>query len=340
MRIYVPAIEVQALTRHLLEMGGYEWLPVTVDTAWGYSDYLQARWDERRDFINLEQDIVFWDGALETLWECPLEWCVYQYRRNELIHEHSTPFLGCAKITARLIEKLPDVWKRQRAEMNGWKEVGMPPWSYCDSWLWTCAQDRDIRPHQHFPSVVNANPSYWAMRRDMVHNSCSRWVERIVKAHGLRYRPTLEVGSCNVNGAVRQFFDGEYLGIDLRAGEGVDRVMDGEHLDLPDAAYQVVVCTEVLEHVVRPWKVIEEMVRVLVPNGYLILTARGFDERGCWEVHDHPADHWRYGQGILGILLVDNGLSPIEQVRDPEGPGWFILATKGCATKESVARRP
>jgi hypothetical protein len=43
----------------------------------------------------------------------------------------------------------------------------------------------------------------------------------------------LEVGSLNINGTVRDFFDAkEYVGVDLIEGPGVDRVCAGQDLRL------------------------------------------------------------------------------------------------------------
>jgi len=48
-------------------------------------------------------------------------------------------------------------------------------------------------------------------------------------------------------------------------------VANGEKLPFPDKSFDTVICTEVLEHVVSPQKVLQEIGRVLVPKGKLIL---------------------------------------------------------------------
>jgi 2-polyprenyl-3-methyl-5-hydroxy-6-metoxy-1,4-benzoquinol methylase len=43
-------------------------------------------------------------------------------------------------------------------------------------------------------------------------------------------------------------------------------------LDLPDASFDVIVCSEVLEHVFSPDFLFDEMTRLLKPDGYILIT--------------------------------------------------------------------
>lgn len=56
----------------------------------------------------------------------------------------------------------------------------------------------------------------------------------------------------------------------------LDIVSDITAIPVSDASFDVVLCTEVLEHTVDPHKVIEELARILKPQGKLILTAPFF----------------------------------------------------------------
>ena len=59
----------------------------------------------------------------------------------------------------------------------------------------------------------------------------------------------LEVGSLDINGSVRQFFEGcTYLGVDLGEGKGVDLVCPGHLLNLPDNTFDTVISCECFEH--------------------------------------------------------------------------------------------
>jgi SAM-dependent methyltransferase len=60
----------------------------------------------------------------------------------------------------------------------------------------------------------------------------------------------------------------------LRGGYAqIDFVSDASEIPAPDASFDVVLCTEMLEHVPEPIKVIGEIARLLRPGGRLILTA-------------------------------------------------------------------
>jgi SAM-dependent methyltransferase len=160
-----------------------------------------------------------------------------------------------------------------------------------------------------------------------MHASVMAWATRRVAELDLSHGSVLEVGSWNCNGSVRPLFTGEYWGVDMIPNDGVDElVIPGG--PLPGSDYDVVVCTEVLEHDERPWVTIAEMARVLKPGGHLLVTARGYDERGCYEVHGAPEDYWRFSTGSMRIMAQDAGLYLIEVEQDPEFPGVFLTAVK------------
>jgi ubiquinone/menaquinone biosynthesis C-methylase UbiE len=53
----------------------------------------------------------------------------------------------------------------------------------------------------------------------------------------------------------------------------IDVVSEANAIPIPDATFDVVVCTEVLEHVPEPIAVVRELGRIVAPGGRLILTA-------------------------------------------------------------------
>lgn len=65
----------------------------------------------------------------------------------------------------------------------------------------------------------------------------------------------------------------------------------GEHLPLPDAAFDAVVCWDVLEHVQAPERVLREINRVLRPGGQALVTA--INRRAWIDPHYHlPGLNW------------------------------------------------
>ena len=162
-----------------------------------------------------------------------------------------------------------------------------------------------------------------------MHASVYEWVGKTVAEHELGALATLEVGSGIVNGTVRDYFSGPYVGVDIGAGSGVDRVEDCTNLSDGDNTWDVVISTEMLEHVDRPWLAVNELARVCAASGHVIITCRGYDQRGCWEPHGYPHDSYRYSDRALIALAEDAGLRVLEITSDPEGPGWFLHAVKG-----------
>src|ERR1700741_1662508 len=116
------------------------------------------------------------------------------------------------------------------------------------------------------------------------------WLGEMVTNYGLAEKDTLEVGSLNVNGSPRSLFSGKYYGVDMRPGPDVDVVVNAHDLwrVFPDQHFDVVVSAEMLEHDDAPWKSISEMRRVVREGGFLLLTCRGYDERGCFPLHSYP----------------------------------------------------
>lgn len=91
---------------------------------------------------------------------------------------------------------------------------------------------------------------------------------------------------------------GSYVGLDVEAGDGVDIVTSGnEPWPLADSTFDVVLCTQVLEHVSDLELVLGEIRRVLRPGGRVIASFPFiFNEHGA------PHDYRRvsiYGARIL-----------------------------------------
>lgn len=145
------------------------------------------------------------------------------------------------------------------------------------------------------------------------------WIGAQVAEHGLSAKDTLEVGSLDVNGTVRGYFSGPYVGVDMRDGPSVDIVATADALPFDADAFDVVVSTEMLEHDPAPWLSLAEMGRVLRPGGHLLLTTRG---NGFGE-HNEPSDYWRFMPASRELLLEMAGCEPLDMALDPEVPGVF-----------------
>ena len=83
----------------------------------------------------------------------------------------------------------------------------------------------------------------------------------------------LEVGSLNINGSVRQFFEAnEYIGCDLGEGAGVDIVCQGHELPYPDGSFDVVISCECFEHDQHWEKTFQKMIDLARKGGLIIFS--------------------------------------------------------------------
>jgi hypothetical protein len=89
--------------------------------------------------------------------------------------------------------------------------------------------------------------------------------------HYFKAKRVLEIGSLDINGSVRQFFeDCDYIGVDLGAGKGVDIIAKGEELTYDDGLFDVVISCECLEHNPEWVRTFANMVRMA--SGLVIMT--------------------------------------------------------------------
>jgi len=113
-----------------------------------------------------------------------------------------------------------------------------------------------------------------------MHREAFIYVQKQLAALNLDFpnADVVELGSYIVNGTVRPLFPEtrSYVGVDVRAGSGVDVVEDAS-LYRPEQPVDLVVSTEMLEHSPKQSLVIKNIWRMLKPGGYLILTAAGVE---------------------------------------------------------------
>ncbi len=101
-----------------------------------------------------------------------------------------------------------------------------------------------------------------------------------------------------------------YTGIDIEPGPFVDIVGDVTDPPIEDESFDTIVSNQVIEHVRKPWKMIEHAARILRPGGTLIIT-------GPFLVpyHAHPHDYFRYTEQGMQSLCEDVGLTIVHCTR-------------------------
>jgi len=169
----------------------------------------------------------------------------------------------------------------------------------------------------------------------MCTRGCLEFVRANLAPAEVESRSVLEVGSLDVNGTVRPIVASlrpdRYVGVDLAPGPGVDEVCDATGLvrRFGSDAFDVVISTEMLEHV-RDWRAVaSQLKRVLKPGGTLLLTTRSHG----FPYHGFPEDFWRYETGDLSAIFRDFDIDKIET--DSESPGVMFKGRKPVNFSES-----
>jgi ubiquinone/menaquinone biosynthesis C-methylase UbiE len=103
-------------------------------------------------------------------------------------------------------------------------------------------------------------------------------------------KKVLDVGSLNINGSLRYIFpQGQYTGIDMVDGNGVDIVCNAHEMPFSDESFDAVISTSCFEHDEMFWLTFLEMCRVAKPEGFIYMNA---PNNGKY--HGHPGDCWRF----------------------------------------------
>jgi len=146
------------------------------------------------------------------------------------------------------------------------------------------------------------------------------------------YEPIYEFGSFQVSGQegfadLRPLFPGrEYIGADLRKGPGVDIILNLHHIDLPPKSVGTVLILDTLEHVEFPRKAIENIHRILKPNGILIISSVM-----NFPIHDYPHDYWRFTPEAFKSLMKSFAFIFVDSIGRREFPHTVV----GIAIKDS-----
>jgi SAM-dependent methyltransferase len=83
----------------------------------------------------------------------------------------------------------------------------------------------------------------------------------------------VEIGSLNINGSVRKFFEKcVYIGVDVGPGPGVDVVCLGHEYHMPDNSFDVSISCECFEHDPYYIKTFENMVRLAKSGGLVVFS--------------------------------------------------------------------
>ncbi len=163
----------------------------------------------------------------------------------------------------------------------------------------------------------------------MCNGACYDFLVQGAVMDDFREKRVLEVGSRYENGSVRPLVirflsPKEYIGVDIALGKFVDLILPAERLveHFGPESFDVVICMEMLEHVVDWKRVVDNLKGVLRQGGVLFLTTRS---RG-FHYHPCPLDCWRFELKDLREAFADFDIEDLR--RDPEMAGVLLRARK------------
>jgi SAM-dependent methyltransferase len=108
------------------------------------------------------------------------------------------------------------------------------------------------------------------------------------------------------------------VSVNIASHHPVDVLGDARHLPCRTTAFDAVVCSEVLEHIVRPCAVLREIHRVLKPGGRLLASVPFLHQ-----IHGEPHDFGRYTDTYWRGALEASGFVVIALER--QGLIWSVV---------------
>ena len=92
----------------------------------------------------------------------------------------------------------------------------------------------------------------------------------------------------------------EYIGVDVVPQPAAELVGRVEELPVEDGAFDLVLCTQVLEHCDDPARAVAELRRVTAPGGRVLASTHGVQV-----YHPSPQDYWRWTYAGLERLFAE-----------------------------------
>jgi SAM-dependent methyltransferase len=196
------------------------------------------------------------------------------------------------------------------------------------------------------------NLSTWpgADRRDppltsptwVVRHALARWLREqasALAAEGARVR-VLDVG-CGPKPYYPFFAEvaSEYVGVDVVENPAAELRGPVEALPVDDASFDLVLCTQVLEHSDDPAQAVRELRRVTAAGGRVLASTHGVQV-----YHPSPVDYWRWTHEGLRRLFEQHGEWSSLSVEAAAGTGSALAMLLGTyveiALRRSVLAQP
>lgn len=155
-----------------------------------------------------------------------------------------------------------------------------------------------------WPGAARRNPKV-SSATWLVRSALAEWLQREAALVGTTPDAVrvLDVG-CGVKPYFPYFapYASAYIGVDVVDNPAADLRGSVEQLPVDDASFDVVLCTQVLEHCDDPARAVAELRRVTAPGGRVLASTHGVQV-----YHPSPGDYWRWTHEGLNRLFTANG---------------------------------
>lgn len=132
----------------------------------------------------------------------------------------------------------------------------------------------------------------------------ARWLDQEARLASERQpRPRLLDVGCGEKPYAPLFVNAvaEYVGVDV-ANPLADLEGTVENIPVPDESFELVLCTQTLEHAEDPGRAVQELRRVVAPEGRVLASTHGVQV-----YHPNPDDLWRWTHTGLERLFREHG---------------------------------
>lgn len=189
-----------------------------------------------------------------------------------------------------------------------------------------------LRRHQYDPGVlaIAVNPFYIARRG----------LRRAIRT----LSPDLQGRLLDVGCGIKPYRDlfpvTSYFGLEVDRPESRSRgrpdvIYGGGTFPFADAAFDGILCNQVLEHIFAPVPFLRELHRVLRPDGLLLLTVPF-----VWDEHEQPFDFARYSSFGLAHLLEQGGFRIERHLRTSMDGRLLFQLLIAMIFKRAMGRHP
>lgn len=155
--------------------------------------------------------------------------------------------------------------------------------------------------------------------------------------------PVVDIGALRVPGQedyadLRPYMGmAAYVGVDMRAGPGVDALGSIHELPLRPNGAGTIIALDTLEHVLDPIAAARELCAAVRPGGIVAITSHM-----NFPIHAHPSDYWRFTPMAFDYLLSPLATSYVFMQGNAENPHTVIaigMKASGGTKREFTFRQ-